>query len=173
MNIGTIDDTELSGSAWPRRPHLGEIEEDFASTLTPGDTFLIGGQVVRFEGLREMTVEVTRRPRRTARVAASAAASSRPPSLLTHRILALLAEPAAWTELPRHSRDWLALQAGSPASPAPAALLVETFPAEERCATFWGFAGQNAHQTLGLLLTHRMEAPASTPRASSPPTTPS
>jgi len=36
---------------------LGEVEEDFAATLTPGDTFLIGGEVVRYESLRELTVE--------------------------------------------------------------------------------------------------------------------
>ena len=39
---------------------LGEIEEGFAAALTPGDSFLIGGEVVRYEGLREMTVEVSR-----------------------------------------------------------------------------------------------------------------
>ena len=69
MNIGTIEET---GSLKVRfqRTHtpLGEIEEYFASTLTPGDTFLIGGQVVRFEGLREMTVEVSRRADKEPRV---------------------------------------------------------------------------------------------------------
>ena len=37
---------------------LGEIEEAFAASLTKGDTFLIGGNIVRFESLREMIVEV-------------------------------------------------------------------------------------------------------------------
>jgi ATP-dependent Lhr-like helicase len=41
---------------------LGEVEEYFASMLTKGDTFLIGGEIVRYEGMREMVVEVTRTP---------------------------------------------------------------------------------------------------------------
>ncbi len=61
MNIGTIQDTDtLKVRMRGRGKPLGEIEEGFAATLTPGDTFLIGGRIVRYEGLREMTVEVTR-----------------------------------------------------------------------------------------------------------------
>ena len=39
---------------------LGEIEEDFADTLTPGDTFLFAGEVLRFEGLSEDEALATR-----------------------------------------------------------------------------------------------------------------
>ena len=61
-----------SGHRHPKGPHekpgarggkpLGEIEEGFAATsLTKGDTFLIGGQIVRYRRpASEMTVEVTR-----------------------------------------------------------------------------------------------------------------
>ena len=61
MNIGTIQDTDTLKVRYRRsfKP-LGEIEEGFAATLTAGDTFLIGGQIVRYEGLRDMTVEVSR-----------------------------------------------------------------------------------------------------------------
>ena len=65
QNLGTIIDTETLKVRLKGRiggTPLGEIEEGFAATLTPGDTFLIGGQVVRYEGLREMTVEVSRTP---------------------------------------------------------------------------------------------------------------
>ncbi|WP_292312545.1 DEAD/DEAH box helicase, partial [Marivivens sp.] len=58
MNIGTIQDTEtlkvrMRGAGKP----LGEVEESFAATLTAGDTFLIGGQIVRYQGIKEMVVE--------------------------------------------------------------------------------------------------------------------
>jgi ATP-dependent Lhr-like helicase len=63
MNIGTIVDTDKMGALQGAggKP-LGEVEEYFASMLTKGDTFLIGGEIVRYEGMREMVVEVTRTP---------------------------------------------------------------------------------------------------------------
>jgi ATP-dependent Lhr-like helicase len=159
MNLGTIEDqgslaVRMKGSQAP----LGQIEEYFASTLSPGDTFLIGGQVVRFEGLREMTVEVTRRRDREPRVA-SFGGGKFPTSVgLTRRILVLIGDPEGWDRLPPHTADWLRLQARLSHLPRGDRLLVETFPAEGRWhAAFWGFAGWNAHQTLGLLLTRRME----------------
>jgi ATP-dependent helicase Lhr and Lhr-like helicase len=72
QNLGTIIDTETLKVRLKNRfggTPLGEVEEGFASTLTPGDTFLIGGEIVRYEGLREMTVEVTRQPGRDPKVA--------------------------------------------------------------------------------------------------------
>jgi ATP-dependent Lhr-like helicase len=56
-------------------------------------------------------------------------------------------------------QDWLALQAETSRLPRPGMLLAETFPRgplHHLC--LYGFAGRNAHQTLGLLLTRRMEA---------------
>jgi ATP-dependent Lhr-like helicase len=52
MNLGTIIDTETLKVRLKSRmggTPLGEVEEAFAATLTPGDTFLIGGEVVRYE----------------------------------------------------------------------------------------------------------------------------
>ncbi len=82
QNLGTIIDVETLKVRLKGRfggQPLGEVEESFAATLTPGDTFLIGGQVVRYEGLNEMTVEVTRTPAATRRWPCSTAASSPPP----------------------------------------------------------------------------------------------
>ncbi|MBP1807130.1 ligase-associated DNA damage response DEXH box helicase [Rubellimicrobium aerolatum] len=158
MNIGTIEDTGSLNVRLRSGTHLGEIEEYFASTLTPGDTFLIGGQVVRFESLRELTVEVTRRPNATPRVASFGGGKFPTSIALTRRILDLLQQPS-WPDLPRHTADWLALQRRVSKLPQADWMLVETFEAEDRWhAAFWGFAGWNAHQTLGLLLTQRMEA---------------
>jgi ATP-dependent Lhr-like helicase len=158
MNIGTIEDSGSLNVRLRSGTHLGEIEEYFASTLTPGDTFLIGGQVVRFESLRELTVEVTRRPDAQPRVASFGGGKFPTSVALTRRILDLIQRPED-ADLPRHTADWLRLQARLSHLPQAERMLVETFHAEERWhAAFWGFAGWNAHQTLGLLLTHRMEA---------------
>ena len=159
MNVGTIVDTEkLAVRIRGRGAPLGEIEEDFAATLTPGDSFLIGGETVRYESLREMTVEVTRQPSTSPKVAVFMGTKLATSTLLSHRVIALLADPAAWTSLPEHTRDWLALQAEVSRLPRPGHLLAETFPRgplEHLC--LYGFAGRNAHQTLGLLVTRRME----------------
>jgi ATP-dependent Lhr-like helicase len=56
-------------------------------------------------------------------------------------------------------RGWLDLQARISRLPSPDRLLIETFPRGDRAhLALYGFAGRNAHQTLGLLLTRRMEA---------------
>ena len=52
-------------------------------------------------------------------------------------------------------------------------LLIESFPHEGREHTcVYGFAGRNAMQTLGLLVTKRMEEEGSPRLDSSPPITP-
>ncbi len=91
MNIGTIIEAATvtvrmarGGARQARHAaagggrRLGEIEEDFAETLTPGDTFLFAGEVLRFEGLKEDEALVTAgRPAATRRSRATPARSSR------------------------------------------------------------------------------------------------
>jgi ATP-dependent Lhr-like helicase len=80
-------------------------------------------------------------------------------TLLCHRVTGLLADPSRWRDLPPYMQDWLELQASTSRLPAPGRLLAETFPrGEEHHLCLYGFAGRNAHQTLGLLVTRRMEA---------------
>ncbi len=158
MNLGTIVGTEtVAVRMRGRGAALGEIEEDFAATLTPGDTFLIGGEVVRVDGFREMTLEVTKAPGRQPKIAVFNGTKFATSTQLSERILMMLAS-RDWSGLPDHTAHWLGLQAEVSRLPAPDRLLVETFPLEGRwhlCA--YGFAGRNAQQTLGLLLTARME----------------
>ena len=160
MNLGTIIDTETLKVRLKNRGGgvpLGEVEEYFASTLTPGDTFLIGGQVVRYDGLREMTVEVTRQPGRDPKIAVFGGTKFATSTLLTQRIMRMFQQPS-WPDLPAHTGAWLALQREVSHLPEPDRLLVESFPYDGRehlCV--YGFAGRNGQQTLGLLLTKRME----------------
>ena len=160
QNLGTIIDTEtmkvrLKGRAGGTP--LGEIEEAFASTLTAGDTFLIGGQVVRYDGLREMTVEVTRQPGRDPKIAVFSGTKFATSTQLSARILQILQQPS-WPDLPADTAHWLTLQREVSRLPEPDRLLIETFPYESRQhLCLYGFAGRNAQQTLGLLLTKRME----------------
>lgn len=160
MNAGTIQDSDLlkvrMGRSRGGKP-LGEIEEVFAASLTAGDTFLIGGKIVRYEGLREMTVEVSRNRGRKPKVAVFSGSKFSTSTQLSQRILRLF-DKGDWPELPQHTSDWLHLQTKMSRLPQPGRLLVESFPNDDRqnlCV--YGFAGRNAQQTLGLLLTKRME----------------
>jgi ATP-dependent Lhr-like helicase len=160
QNLGTIIDTETLKVRLKGRfggLALGEVEESFAASLTPGDTFLIGGKVVRYEGLNELTVEVTPSPGRDPKVAVFSGTKFATSTLLTRRILDILGQDR-WPELPVHTAEWLDLQRRVSRMPDAGSLLVESFPYEGRehlCVH--GFAGRNAQQTLGLILTKRME----------------
>ena len=160
QNLGTIIDIDTLKVRLKGRfggVPLGEIEEYFAASLTPGDTFLIGGQVVRYEGLNELTVEVTRQPGRDPKVAVFSGTKFATSTLLTHRILEMFQQDS-WPDLPAHTAGWLALQREVSRLPEPSRLLLESFPYEGRQhLVIYGFAGRNGQQTLGLLLTKRME----------------
>ncbi|MFX0543206.1 ligase-associated DNA damage response DEXH box helicase [Roseovarius sp. S4756] len=160
MNIGTIQDSDLLKVRMQRNrggKPLGEIEEGFAATLTPGDTFLMGGQVVRYESLREMTVEVSRSDGKKPKIATFAGTKFATSTQLSQRIIAMLAQPD-WPALPAHTSEWLHLQRRMSRMPQAGRLLIESFPHEGReHACIYGFAGRNAQQTLGLLITKRME----------------
>ncbi len=160
MNIGTIADSDtlkvrLKGRGG--RP-LGEVEEAFAAALTPGDTFLIGGRIVRFESLRELVVQVSPAGGKRPKLPVFSGSKFSTSTQLSTRILGLL-QPEARTALPAHTSEWIALQEAVSALPGPDRLLVESFPHEGRAhACVYGFAGRAAMQTLGLMLTRRMES---------------
>lgn len=76
---------------------------------------------------------------------------------LSARILSLF-EKGSWSDLPDHTAEWLTLQKNHSRLPEHGRLLIESFPQHDRehiCV--YGFAGRNAQQTLGLLLTNQME----------------
>ncbi len=159
MNIGTIQDSDtmkvrMRGAGKP----LGEVEEYFAASLSKGDTFLIGGRVVAYEGLRELTVEVRPDTATKPRIAVFTGTKFATSTQLSDRILGLFARDD-WPDLPPHTADWLALQRAVSRLPSRDRILVESFPYDGRAhLCIYGFAGRNAMQTLGLLVTRRMEA---------------
>ncbi|WP_432817089.1 ligase-associated DNA damage response DEXH box helicase [Sulfitobacter sp. JB4-11] len=160
MNIGTIQDTDTLKVRMRRNrggKPLGEVEEGFAATLTPGDTFLIGGQIVKYEGLREMTVEVSRDAAKKPKIATFMGTKFATSTQLSARVQEMFTQDN-WPELPPHTAQWLHLQREVSKLPQPGELLIESFPHDGRAQTVvYGFAGRNGMQTLGLLLTKRME----------------
>ena len=160
MNVGTIQDTETLKVRTHRRSGgkpLGEIEEAFAASLTKGDTFLIGGKIVRFESLREMIVEVTHNANKQPKIATFMGTKFATSTKLSDRILDSF-ENQSWKDLPADTVNWLNKQKEFSQLPVRNSLLIETFFRKSRhYLVVYGFAGRNANQTLGLILSKRLE----------------
>ena len=137
---------------------LGEIEEYFIEGLVVGDTFVFGGEVVRYEQLAEDVVYVSRANDKDAKVPSYMGGKFPLSTYLAERVRKLLADQRAWNALPDQVRDWLSLQAHLSRVPGVRELVVETFPrADKHYLVCYPFEGRLAHQTLGMLLTRRLE----------------
>jgi ATP-dependent Lhr-like helicase len=137
---------------------LGEIEEAFIEGLSPGDTFVFSGEVVRYETLVEDQVYVSRAHDKDPKVPSYMGGKFPLSTYLAERVRRLLDDGRAWKGLPDQVRDWLLLQKDVSRVPAVRELLVESFPrANKHYIVCYPFEGRLAHQTLGMLLTRRLE----------------
>lgn len=156
MNIGTIVEAPLLKVKMGRRT-LGTIEEFFVNHLAPGDTFLFAGNVVRFDGLHEMNVMVSRTNSDKPKIPSYDGGKLPMSTHLSYRVRRLLEQPQSWTSMPESVGGWLELQNERSLMPGTDHLLVETFPrAGKHYMVAYPFAGRNAHQTLGFLIMRRM-----------------
>jgi ATP-dependent Lhr-like helicase len=143
---------------------LGQIEEYFIEGLVVGDTFVFGGEVVRYEALAEDQVYVSRASNADAKVPSYMGGKFPLSTYLAERVRLMLADRRAWQGLPDQVREWLSLQAHFSRIPGPHELVVETFPrANKHYLVCYPFEGRLAHQTLGMLLTRRLERAGARP----------
>jgi ATP-dependent Lhr-like helicase len=159
MNIGTIVESPMLKVVLGRARVLGEVEEYFAQGLVPGDTFVFAGELLRFHGIRETMVEASRAiGGGMPKVPAYAGGRLPLTTHLANRVRGLLADPRAWRSFPPSVQEWLRLQRWRSVLPERDELLVESFPrGPHEYLVAYCFEGRNAHQTLGMLLTKRME----------------
>ncbi len=159
MNIGTIVEAPLlKVRLGARGGALGEVEESFVSMMSPGDTFMFAGRLLRYLRIRETTVEVAEGGAGEPMVPAYAGSKYPLTTSLAARVRAMLHDPTTWSHYPDQVREWLLLQTDRSELPGTDDLLVETFPRNGRWfLVAYCFEGRNAHQTLGMLLTRRME----------------
>jgi ATP-dependent Lhr-like helicase len=137
---------------------LGEVEEYFAEMLAVGDTFVFAGEILRYEAMVENEIYVSRSNSKDPKVPAYAGGKFPLSTYLAARVRALLADPAEWRDLPEQVREWLDVQKWKSVVPKAGDLLVETFPrANKHYLVCYPFEGRLAHQTLGMLLTRRLE----------------
>lgn len=137
---------------------LGELDEGFVAELAIGDTFVFGGETVRFEGLREMDVYVSRAWDNDPKIPSYPGGKFPLSTHLASRVRAMLADPRVWSSLPQPVAEWLDLQQHRSTIPSADEVLVETFPHSNRhYMVIYSFEGRLAHQTLGMLLTRRLQ----------------
>jgi ATP-dependent Lhr-like helicase len=173
MNVGTIVEADMlkvrlvrsraakHGYAGPIARGgklLGQVEEYFIETLTPGDTFVFSGEVLRYEAVVEDEVYVSRAADEDPKIPSYEGGKFPLSTYLAARVRGLLADPSAWRALPDQVREWLDIQQWRSLIPKAGDLLVETFPrADKSYLVCYPFEGRLAHQTLGMLLTRRLE----------------
>ncbi len=158
LNVGTIVEEPMLQVMLKRRRKLGDVEEYFVQGLSLGDTFMFAGRLLRFEGVRENSVDVTLATGDEPKVPVYAGGRLPLTTELAARVRGILADPARWPDLPAEVREWLRLQRVFSVMPRQDGLLVEIFPrGGKHFMVAYCFEGRNAHQTLGMLLTRRME----------------
>jgi len=179
MNLGTIIESptlkvRLIGRRKPPPPGssqalmggrvLGEIDEYFASEMAPGDTFVFGGEVLRLEGVRDLDVYVSRAASSDPKIPSYPGGKFPLSTHLAQRVRNLLADNRSWARLPRQVADWLTLQEQRSVVPRADEVLVETFARGNRhFLVAYPFEGRLAHQTLGMLLTRRLDRAGAAP----------
>ena len=160
MNIGTIVEADMlkvrlmrsrrgGSSMIPRGGRLlGQVEEYFIEMLSVGDSFVFAGEVLKYEALVEDEVYVSRSSAADPKVPSYEGGKFPLSTYLAARVRGILANSDAWRAMLPPAGD----------------LLVETFPrAEKFYLVCYPFEGRLAHQTLGMLLTRRLERAGAKP----------
>jgi len=157
MNAGIIVDSEMLTIRFKNGRKLGKVEERFAAQLSPGDTFFFAGMSLEVESLKDMEV-VVRAAKKSATIPSYGGLRLPLTTHLATRVQAMLADRAGWGRFPDDVREWLEMQDYRSRMPAPGELLVESFPHTGQYYTvYYTFEGWNANQSLGMLITRRMD----------------
>jgi len=157
LNAGIIVDMPMMDIRFKNGRALGKVEEGFASTLVIGDHIYFAGLGLEVIAMKDSDILV----RASTKQARLVTYGGQRMSLTTHladRVRAFLATSAEWHRFPDDVREWLEVQQQRSILPQPDQLLVETFPHDGRhFMVMYSFEGWNAHQSLGMLITKRME----------------
>jgi len=157
LNAGVIVEQPLMTVRFRNGRKLGTVEEGFASALAPGDRFFFAGLSLEVEQFKDTDIIVHASSKRGQIVTYGGQRMSMS-THLANRVRQMLADRNDWSRFPDDVREWLEVQSERSVLPEPHQLLVETFPHEgQHFMVAYSFEGWNAHQSLGMLLTKRME----------------
>ncbi|MCP9221737.1 ligase-associated DNA damage response DEXH box helicase [Erythrobacter sp. LQ02-29] len=157
LNAGIIVDSEMLTVRFRNGRQLGKVEERFAASLSPGDTFAFAGTSLEVEQVKDMEL-IVRASTKAAMIPSYGGLRLPLTTHLAERVREMLVDRAGWARFPDDVREWLEVQDWRSVLPGPDNLLVETFPHANRHYTvYYTFCGWNANQSLGMLITKRME----------------
>lgn len=177
LNVGTIIEAPLldvrfiksgkrpapgSAGTKPLNPRfarkLGQIEEWFVEHMSQGDSFLFGGRILEYIGTEETDVLTGPSKDRQPSIPSWQGGKFPLSTFLAGRVREMIHNPEAQKNYPEQVREWINIQAEKSYIPAPDELLIETFPrADKYYLVAYPFEGRLAHQTLGMLITRRLE----------------
>jgi ATP-dependent helicase Lhr and Lhr-like helicase len=158
LNAGVIVEQPLLTVRFRNGRKLGTIEEGYASTLSPGDHFYFSGLSLEVEQFKDTDIIVHASSKR-ARIVTYGGQRMSMSTHLANRVRHMLADRNDWHRFPDDVSEWLEVQSERSVLPEPHQLLVETFPHEgQHFMVAYSFEGWNAHQSLGMLITRRMES---------------
>ena len=161
MNIGTIVESYML-KVKLRNKTLGNIEEWFIEGLTEGDTFLFGGKVLKFLNISEKGVHVALTKDKRPKIPSYAGGRMPLTSELASQVKKLISKKQSLNSYPEQIKDWLILQSQKSILPMHDKVLIETFPRKmgnkkRHFLICYAFEGRNVHQTLGFLISKRMQ----------------
>ena len=158
MNAGIIVDAEMVEVRFRNGRSLGKVEERFAAGLRPGDSFQFAGVNVEVEQMKDLEL-VVRASKKAATIPSYGGLRMPLTTHLAERVRGLLTDRAGWSRFPDDVREWLEVQDWRSQLPSPDNLLVESFPhGGKHYTVYYTFTGWNANQSLGMLITSRMES---------------
>ena len=161
LNVGTIVESYMLKVKLGNRT-LGQVEEWFIEGLNQGDTFLFGGRVLEYQYLSNNNVIVRTTKDQQPKIPSYAGGRLPLSSELSFQVRSLISKEENWKNLPSQISEWLKLQLKFSNIPSPEELLVETFPRQIKnkkryFLICYSFEGRNANQTLGFLISKRMQ----------------
>ena len=161
LNVGTIVESYMLKVKLGNRT-LGQVEEWFIEGLNEGDTFLFSGRVLEYQSISNNSVIVKSTSHTQPKIPSYAGGRLPLCTELSIEVRKLLSKKKFWKNFPNQINEWLKLQSKFSNLPSLNGLLVETFPRLMRgkkrffliCYTF---EGRNANQTLGFLMSKKMQ----------------
>ena len=161
LNVGTIVESYMLKVKLGNRT-LGQVEEWFIEGLNEGDTFLFSGRVLEYQSISNNSVIVKSTSHTQPKIPSYAGGRLPLSTELSIEVRKLLSKKQFWKNFPSQINEWLKLQSKFSNLPSLNGLLVETFPRLMRgkkrffliCYTF---EGRNANQTLGFLMSKKMQ----------------
>jgi len=158
MNVGTIVEAINIRVKLKSGRYLGNIEEYFSQSLSKGDTFIFGGMLLEFYNLEKNTLVVI--PKYSGEPKIPSFVGGRLPisETLADEVRKILETEGNWKNFDNEINNWLKRQIHVSGIPKRESLFIEIFKRGNRYySVAYCFEGRKAHQTLGMLITKRME----------------